>query len=113
MSPGEIYIADTPTGTRPVIIVSRAELNRGTYVVAVLCTSARYQVRSALPNCVPFQAGEFGFTKDSVAQCEAITFLRKTDIHVGSGVIDVLRDDALRDVIRAVGNVLDADCEPL
>jgi mRNA-degrading endonuclease toxin of MazEF toxin-antitoxin module len=51
-----------PAGPHPVIVVSREELNRGRYALAVVCTSARFAVRGKLSNCVPFQAGDFGFT---------------------------------------------------
>ena len=113
MGPGEIYFADTAFGTRPAIIVSREPLNRGDYVGAVLCTSAHFATRSALPNCVAFRAGEFGFTKDCVAQGETITFLPKADLHLDLGPTGVLTDEAMRDLIRAVGSVLDAVCEPV
>ncbi len=66
--PGEVYMADFgPAGPHPVIVVSREELNRGRYALAVVCTSARFVARSKLSNCVPFQAGDCGFTVDSVA----------------------------------------------
>jgi mRNA-degrading endonuclease toxin of MazEF toxin-antitoxin module len=74
MNPGEIYWANLAAGRRPIIVVSRPDLNRGNYVVAVLCTTARFAVRSTLPNCVPFKAGEFGFPHDCVAQGETISF---------------------------------------
>ena len=55
MSPGEIYMADLGEATRhPVIVVSREELNRGDRVVAVLCTSQKFAIRSTLAHCVPF-----------------------------------------------------------
>lgn len=64
---GEIYMADFgQAGPHPVVVVSREELNRGRYALVVVCTSARFAVRSKLPNCVPFQAGDFGFTVDCV-----------------------------------------------
>ena len=110
MKPGAIYMADLDTGRRPAIIVSREELNRGWYVVAVLCTSAHYAVRSTLPNCVAFRAGQFGFTADCVVQCEAILFLDKS--RLDANPIGALDESAMRDVIRAIGNVLDANCEP-
>ena len=37
-------------------------------------------VRGTLPNCVPFRAGQFGFTSDCVAQCENILSLDKADL---------------------------------
>ena len=65
MQSGEISMAAFgPAGPHPVIVVSREELNRGHYALVVVCTSARFATRSKLANCVPFQAGEFGFTVD-------------------------------------------------
>lgn len=112
MNPGEIYLADTASGSRPAIVVSRESLNRGRYVVAVLCTSADFPVRSRQPNCVPFAVGEFGFTKDCVAQAESISVVPKADLHVDRGPIGVLDETAFRDLIRAIGHMLDSDCEP-
>lgn len=43
---GEIYMAATDSGNRPVIILSRPELNRGRWVVAVPMTSANFATRS-------------------------------------------------------------------
>jgi mRNA-degrading endonuclease toxin of MazEF toxin-antitoxin module len=111
MNAGEVYMADLDTGRRPAIVVSRAALNRGHYAVVVLCTSADFATRSRLPHCAPFRAGEFGFSKDCVAQGETILFLDKS--RLDPAPIGVLTDERLRDVIRAVGNVLDADCEPV
>jgi mRNA-degrading endonuclease toxin of MazEF toxin-antitoxin module len=113
MEPGEIYMADFPeAGPHPVIVVSREELNRGHYALGVVCTSARYSVRSKLPNCVPFRAGQFGFTADCVAQCENILSIDKSQLAVGSGPLGVLDEMALRDVIKAIGYVIESDCEP-
>ena len=112
MEPGAIYMADTAGGVRPAIVVSRPQLNRGKYVVAVLCTSTDFAARSKMANCVPFQAGEFGLTKDCVAQAESITFVPYADLHLDRGPLGILDETALRDVIRAIGNMLDADCEP-
>ncbi len=49
ISPGEIYLAHTDGGIRPVVVVSREELNRGNWVVAALITSTRFSLRSTLP----------------------------------------------------------------
>ena len=65
---------------------------------------------SALPHCVPFQARQFGFTKDCVAQCENIFLVSKDSLD--SSPLGVLDDIALREVIKAIGNVIDSDCEP-
>src|SRR5260370_4736033 len=103
MSPGEIYMADLGEVTpHPVIIVSPEELNRGDRAVAILCTSQKVAVRSTLPHCIPFQAGQFGFTKDCVAQCENIFLVAKDSLDANP--IGKLSDVALRDVIKAIGN---------
>ena len=94
MKPGEIYWVDLATGRRPSIVVSRESLNQGNYVVMVLCTTKRFAIRSKLPNCVRFQAGEFGMPSDCVAQCEAIYALEKGEIDVATGLIGRL-DTAL------------------
>lgn len=100
-------------GPHPIIVVSREDLNRGNYVVAVVCTSARFATRSQLPNCVPFRAGQFGFTADCVAQCENILSVEKAQLVLDAGPVGVLDELALRDVIRAIGYVIESDCEPV
>jgi len=111
--PGEIYLADTEAGKRPALIISREELNRGRWVVAVLITSAHFDLRSTLPHCVPFRAGECGLTKDCVAQAETITYLAVSDLDLDAGVVGILGENWLRDMIRAIGNMMGSDCEPM
>jgi mRNA-degrading endonuclease toxin of MazEF toxin-antitoxin module len=114
IKPGEVYIADLDqAGPHPVIVVSREDLNRGRYALVVVCTSARFSARRALPHCVPFRAGQFGFTVDCVAQCENILSLEKAQLDLAAGPIGVLDDTAMRDVIKAIGHVIESDCEPI
>ena len=114
MEPGEIYLADfEQAGPHPVIVISHEELNRGRYILAVVCTSARFAVRSKLPNCVPFKAGQFGFATDCVAQCENLLSIEKSEIDLGSGRIGELDEFAMREVIKAIGYVMASDCEPV
>jgi mRNA-degrading endonuclease toxin of MazEF toxin-antitoxin module len=114
IQPGEIHMADFgPAGPHPVIVVSREELNRGHYVVVVVCTSARFAVRSKLANCVPFQAGEFGFTVECVAQCENLLSIEKAQLDLAAGAIGKLDGTALQKVIKAIGYVIKSDCTPL
>ena len=80
----KVYWVDLTTGRRPGIVVSRESLNQGNYVVMILCTAKRFAIRSKLPNCVPFHAGEFGMPSDCVAQCEAIYALEKGEIDIVS-----------------------------
>jgi mRNA-degrading endonuclease toxin of MazEF toxin-antitoxin module len=92
--PGEVYMADFgPAGPHPVIVTSREALNRGRYALVVPCTSSRFTVRSTLANCVPFRAGEFGFTVDLTA-----------------GPRGILDEAALGRVVKAIGYVIESDC---
>jgi mRNA-degrading endonuclease toxin of MazEF toxin-antitoxin module len=114
IQPGEIYMADFgPAGPHPVIVVSREELNRGRYALVVVCTSARFATRSKLVNCVPFQAGDFGFTVDCVAQCENMLSIDQDQLDLAVGPMGVLDDVALSKVIKAMGYVIKSDCKPL
>ncbi len=80
IKPGEIFLADFPqAGRHRVIVVSREDSNRGNYALVVVCTSQRFALRSTLPNCVPFRAGQFRFTAHCVAQCENMLAIEKTE----------------------------------
>ena len=100
-------------GPHPVIVVSREELNRGRYALAVVCTSARFAVRSKLSNCVPFQAGDFGFTVDCVAQCENILSIDQAQLDLAAGPMGTLDEAALQKVIESIGYVMNSDCKRL
>jgi mRNA-degrading endonuclease toxin of MazEF toxin-antitoxin module len=66
--PGEVYLADIfEGGTRPVIIVSRAQLNRGGLYLAVPITSSRVEERRRYANYVYLPAGTGGLRDHSVA----------------------------------------------
>lgn len=112
--PGEIYYADDPVaGRHPVVVVSRESLNRGHFVLAVFCTSSRFAERSVFPNCVPLRAGEFGFAKDCVAQCDNVLSVDIARLDLAGGPVGVLDEVALRDVVKAIGYAIEADCEPV
>lgn len=110
---GEVYMADTDAGKRPVIVVSREELNRGHWVVAAMITSSHFATRSKLPHCVAFAAGEYGLTRDCLAQTETITYLAVSDLDLDSGAIGMLDELRMRELIKAIGNMLASDCEPV
>src|SRR5260221_14260968 len=111
--PGEVFMADLDqAGPHPVIVVSREDLNRGRYALVVVCTSARSPIRSVLPNCVPLRAGRFGFTADCVAQGDNMLSIEKGQLDLAGGPIGVLDEMAMRDVVKAIGHVIESDCEP-
>jgi mRNA-degrading endonuclease toxin of MazEF toxin-antitoxin module len=66
--PGDVYVADIfEGGTRPVIVVSREQLNRGGLYLAVPVTSSRVEERKRYANYVFLPAGAGGLRDDSVA----------------------------------------------
>lgn len=114
IQPGEIYMADFgPAGPHPVIVVSRETLNRGRYALIVACASARFAVRRKLANCVPFQAGEFGFRLDCVAQCENMLSIDQAQLDVTAGPMGVLDKAVLQKLIQAIGFVIGSECKLL
>jgi mRNA-degrading endonuclease toxin of MazEF toxin-antitoxin module len=108
--PGEIYLADVPRGQKHPVVLSREELNKGLQVVAAMITSASFDVRSRLANCVPIRAGQFGITKDCVVQCENVLALSVSRIEPAP--LGRLDPETMREVVKAIGYVFDADCEP-
>ncbi len=50
--------------------------------------------------------------EDCVAQCENVLTIETGDIELESGPLSTLNGQKLRDVIRAIGYVIEADCEP-
>ena len=96
---GRDHWVDLASGRCPGIVVSRESLNQGNMCDGPLHTK-RFAIRSKLPNCVPFQAGELGMPSDCVAQCEAIYALEKGEIDIASGIIGRLDAPPLRDASR-------------
>lgn len=108
--PGEVHLADLESiGPHYVVVLSREELNRGRWVMVALISSRKVEVRSKLRNCVPITAGEFGLTTDCVVLGESVINLLHEELleHVGT-----LDDDRMREVVRAVGYAMGAECEP-
>lgn len=111
--PGEIFwYSDPRIPPHPVAVISREGLNRGDRVVAVIITSARFESRSMLANCVVLRAGTFGLTKDCVVRGESVFNAPVAHLDLDSGPLGRLDDLTFREVIRAIGYVMDLDCEP-
>lgn len=105
MNPGDVYEISWDGGKpRFVVVVSREQLNRGDYAVVVPVTSKKYELRCTLPNCVPFEAGEFGFTEDCVAQAEQLSTIEQH--HLGSDPAFSISEEALAKIGQAIGNVI-------
>jgi mRNA-degrading endonuclease toxin of MazEF toxin-antitoxin module len=75
-------------------------------------TSARFDERSRLPNAIAFQEGECGLPKRCVAQADQIAVWRKDWLDLAVGPLGELSQERMRDVVRSIGWVIDAECEP-
>ncbi len=102
---GEVWLVNFTEGwERPAIVASRDELNRGTLILVVPCTSQEAELRAAFPNHVLIQSGTGGLTKDTVAQAQLVQpahvswFLRRL------GAVD---GDTLSEVLAAIAWVID------
>ena len=75
--PGEVHLADIfEGGTRPVVIVSREQLNRGSLFLCVPLTSSRVDERRKYANYVFLPAGTGGLREDSVAVAHLVQPVR-------------------------------------
>jgi mRNA-degrading endonuclease toxin of MazEF toxin-antitoxin module len=70
---GEVWLVNFIEGwERPAVVVSRNELNRGSLVLVVPCTSQDARDRASYPNHVLVPRGVGGMTKDTVAQAHLV-----------------------------------------
>jgi mRNA-degrading endonuclease toxin of MazEF toxin-antitoxin module len=85
-------------------------LNRGKQVLAAMITSTRLNVRSRLANCVLLHSGEFGVTQDCVVQCENVVAIETDELR--GAPVGRLDKSTMREVLKALGYVFDANYEP-
>jgi mRNA-degrading endonuclease toxin of MazEF toxin-antitoxin module len=55
------------------------------------------------------RAGEFGLSKDCVAQGESLFSIRREELGEHVGTLD---EERWRDLVKALGNMTGSDCEP-
>lgn len=98
--PGEVHLADLfEGGLRPVILVTREQLNRGTLYLGVPVTSSRVPERRRYANYVYLPAGTGGLKVDSVAVAHMIQPVRAEALRERWGT---LPEPALQRVLLAV-----------
>lgn len=102
---GELYLlkSDAVGKARPVLIMSRTELNKGSYCLVVPLYSSQFENRKHLRTCVVFQAGEFGLACDCVAKTDEVTQHKLVDIRLGNGPLGIVPADRMQLVSDAVG----------
>lgn len=91
---------------RPVLVVSREELNGGDSVVTVPFYSQQLDKRTSLPFCALFHAGSAGLDRACVAKADEIRVTEKTEINIAKGPIGVISKSQLSRVLQAIDHVL-------
>lgn len=107
----EIYLLkeDVAGKARPVLVVSRDQLNQGTSVVVIPFYSQQLERRRTQRYCVPFNAGDGGLSKECVAKADEIGVVDKTAIDTQRGAIGRLNAAQMAEVVKAVRYVLRDD----
>ena len=114
--PGEVYWSASPQGEdeHRLIVVSSERFNRGDYVTVVPTTSTHFHRRSRMDSSVVFNKRAFGiFDKDCIAQAEQIATVGHVEIDYKRGCLGTISRAKIRELIAAIGCVIDAQCEPL
>ncbi len=105
MNRGDLFLlkqtAENPK-KRPVVIVSRDELNGGHSVVVVPFYSQQLEKRKRMNWCAFFQAGEGGLNKDCVAKCDEISSLDKTELDIPNGRIGKFKPPQMERLMNAI-----------
>jgi mRNA-degrading endonuclease toxin of MazEF toxin-antitoxin module len=100
VQPGEVYIADIfEGGMRPVVIVSREQLNRGSLFLCVPVTSSRVDERRKYANYVFVAAGAGGLREASVVVAHLVQPVRRDMLRERWGV---LPEPTLRRILVAI-----------
>ena len=90
------------TKKRPVIVVSRDNLNQGNYVVVVPCYSQDVDRRARFPNNVVLEKGEGGLTKRCVCRTDQITYIDKKLIDWAHDKLGRLTSNRMDEIVKAI-----------
>lgn len=113
MKQGEIYLANFGENVvRPVIVVSRADLNLSGFSLVVVCVTESVSIRNNLMNCLYFEKAEFGMPEACVAQRQNMLSIDHERLDTANGPVGVIDAAKIRKLINTIGHVLDARCVP-
>ena len=105
MKQGEIHMLKVDGAGkrgRPVLVVSRDELNKGYLCTIVPFNGSDFNNKRHKPFCVPFHAGDPGISKDCVAKCDDLARIPKTDLIRSSRPEGMISDAKLAEVKDAI-----------
>lgn len=87
---------------RPILVISRNQLNGGHSVSTVPFYSQQLEKRKSQPWCAFFHKGEGGLDKDCVAKPDEMTPLDKTYIDFARGTIGEFDEHQMERVLNAL-----------
>jgi mRNA-degrading endonuclease toxin of MazEF toxin-antitoxin module len=98
-SPGEV---PDDGKRRPLLVVSRDDLNRGNAVQVVPFYSQQLDKRRKQKSCVFFAAGEAGLPKDCVAKCDEMGSIDKIHLDFSEGQLGRVEAPKMKQVVDAI-----------
>lgn len=99
---------------RPVLIVSPAHLNGGTYLTAVPFYSDQAQTKRSYRQCVFFARGEYGLEKDCVAKADEVSLYKFSELRIAEGQLGLVDGERMEEISIALSYALGITphCEP-
>jgi mRNA-degrading endonuclease toxin of MazEF toxin-antitoxin module len=106
---GEVYRLkqDEAGKPRPVVIVSRRQMNAGISVVVVPFTTQQMEKRIHQPSFVLFEAGEGGLTERCLAKCGDIGLIKISALQLPEGRLGHFDDAQMARLMDGVKWVLE------
>ena len=87
---------------RPIVIVSRDDLNKGDYVTAVPFYSQQLEKRKGHRSAVFFEAGAYGLDRDCVAKCDEVSQIEKAELPLRRGPIGRVPEEKMQLIVDAI-----------
>ncbi len=109
---GSVWRMDIPGDAkpgRPVIVISRNEMNRGNDALIIPTYTSNLGAKRGKPSYVFLPRGVGGLSEDCVAQTAQVQLVEASELRDEMGV---LGPDHMSQIIRALGWVMEADCRP-
>ena len=107
---GSVWRVDIPADVkrgRPVVVVSREDMNRGSDVLIIPTYTSNLSAKRGKPSYVFLPRGTGGLPEDCVAQAAHIHMVEVSELRDEMGVLDIRY---MGEIVRALGWMMQADC---
>lgn len=92
---------------RPLLILSRVELNGGYDLLVAPFTTRKLDVRVGRRQYVLFEAGEYGLPERCVLQLDSITRIPIAKLDSAQGRLGIVDSDRMKLIEASIANVFD------